>query len=90
MVILALINPGVLRMLTVTSLLWEQCGIFHGSHAPTKSSCSGRNFLSAKESSRDRREFHEISEYGPLLIHSDELLLAAMNKYWRNNGNMDI
>ena len=23
----------------------------------------------------------------PLFIHADKLLFAAMNKYWRNNGN---
>ena len=28
-----------------------------------------------------------ISENGPLLIHADKLLLAAMNKYWKRNGN---
>ena len=29
----------------------------------------------------------EIIENGPLLIHADKLLLAAMNKYWKKNGD---
>ena len=29
----------------------------------------------------------EISENGRLLIHAHKLLLAAMNKYWKKNGD---
>ena len=31
----------------------------------------------------------EICENGPRLIHADKLLLAAMNKYWKSNGNRE-
>ena len=34
-----------------------------------------------------RRPTHFDVTNDPLFIHADKLLFAAMNKYWRNNGN---
>ena len=43
---------------------------------------TGRNFLSEVKMSSHRKN-------GPLLIHADKLLLAAMNKYWKSDDNGD-
>ena len=47
-----------------------------------------RHFKVDRQLDENRAEEEmEISENGPLLIHADKLLLAAMNKYWKSNGN---
>ena len=54
-------------------------------------SCQKKNFLSfysfVSVLMSGLEEEMEISENGLLLIHADKLLLAAMNKYWKKNGD---
>ena len=50
-------------------------------------SCPRKKFLVPGRNEKRAEEEMGISENGPLSIHVDKLLFAAINKYWRNYCN---